>query len=151
MVDVNLFKQFLVEARQASSSNNKKKVSPSRPHSKDSTFKKYDYYYLDSQIGNHNFIGEEVVWKDEKAYWGMNYIGKQLTDDIPQGFSDFLKKALSKITVEAPYRGPEKFQEDNFLYECSWDGEIDNFNGEEVVSFNGSPIFKLQFHGGTLL
>ena len=150
MSDMDLFKQFLVEAKMTSSSGNSKKLASSRPNSDDYTFKKYDYYYLDSHIGRQNFIGQEVIWKDEKSYWGMNYAGKLLTNDIPNGFTTFLKEALSNVTVEGPYRGPKEFEKDGFVYECSWTGEVNSFKGEEIVSYDGTPVFKLEFHGGTL-
>lgn len=150
MRDMGLFKQFLVEAKKTSSSGNSRKVASSRPNSDDYTFKKYDYYYLDSHIGRQNFIGQEVIWQDEKSYWGMNYAGKLLTNDIPHGFSSFLKEALTNVTEDGPYRGPSEFKKNDFLYECSWTGEVDSFKGEELVSHNGTAIFKLEFHGGTL-
>lgn len=147
---LDLLKNFIVEAKQNSSSGDNKQVASSKPTSKDYTFKKYDYYYLDSHIGRQNFIGQEIIWKDEKSFWGMNYAGKLLTNDVPTGFTSFLNDALSQVTSEAPYRGPKSYRTSDFEYQCSWSGEVDSFKGEEIVLFQGTPIFKLDFHGGTL-
>lgn len=150
MRDLSLFKEFLVEAKLNSYSGKSKRVTPSKPNSDDFTFKKYDYYYLDSHIGKQKFIGQEIIWKDEKSFWGMNYVGKMLNNDIPNGFSTFLTDALSKVSVSNPYRGPKSYRMGDFEYQCSWTGEVDSFKGEEFITYKGTPVFKLDFHGGTL-
>ena len=150
MSDLSLFKAFLVEAKKNSYNGRNKKVQSSKPNSDDFTFKKYDYYYLDSHIGKQRFIGQEVIWKDERSFWGMNYAGKLLNNDIPRGFSDFLSEALSRVSEDAPYRGPKSFRKSDFEYQCLWNGEVDSFKGEEFISYKGTPIFKLDFHGGTI-
>lgn len=150
MSDLSLFKEFLVEAKLNSYSGKSKRVTPSKPNSDDFTFKKYDYYYLDSHIGKQKFIGQEVIWKDEKSFWGMNYVGKLLNNDVPNGFSSFLTDALSKVSVSCPYRGPKSYRKGEFEYQCTWSGDVDSFKGEEFITYKGIPVFKLDFHGGTL-
>ena len=150
MRDLSLLKEFIVEAKENSYAGKSKRVESSRPDSKDYTFKKYDYYYLDSHIGRQKFIGQEIIWKDEKSFWGMNYVGKLLTNEVPNGFTTFLTDALSKVNVDSPYRGPKSYRASDFEYQCSWTGEVDSFKGEEVISYKGSVVFKLDFHGGTL-
>lgn len=143
-------KEFIVEAKKNSYAGKNKKIKSSRPDSTDYTFKKYDYYYLDSHIGKQKFIGQEIIWKDSKSIWGMNYIGKLLTNEIPRGFEDFLHAALSKVSIDCPYRGPKSFRQYQFEYQCSWSGGITSFKGEEFISFRGKHIFQLDFNGGTL-
>ena len=150
MKDLTLLKEFIVEAKQNSYAGKSKQIASSKPDSKDYTFKKYDYYYLDSHIGRQKFIGQEIIWKEEESFWGMNYVGKLLTNDIPHGFNQFLTNALSLVNQDAPYRGPKSFRASDFEYQCSWSGEVDSFKGEEIVSYKGIAIFKLDFHGGTL-
>ncbi|MGL5151933.1 MAG: DUF5680 domain-containing protein [Clostridium sp.] len=145
MADKDLFKQFLIEAKQ-----NGRQAESCRPNSKDNTFKKYEYYYYSSLIGNDNFIGQDVVWKSEKPFWAMNYSSKNLTANIPSGFSYFLRNALSNATTDNPFRGPNYFEENDFVYECTYTGDIASFIGEEIVRYNGEIIYKLSFHGGEL-
>ena len=57
-------------------------------------YKKYNYYYLDSHVGDKEFIGEELVWHNEKVCWGMNYKGQVLVNEAPSGFNKFLRSAL---------------------------------------------------------
>lgn len=145
------FKKFLTEAKQNTFANGGKTEKSSRPHSKDYAFKKYNYYYLDSCIGDTNIIGEELVWQSEKLFWGMNYNGKLLVPDAPYGFISFLKEALRNCDADSPFRGPKHFENNKYSYECSYDGDIESFNGVETIKYNGEEIFKLHFHGGTLV
>lgn len=145
-----LLSKFLVEAKQTMHIGKGKGAEPCRPNSKDFSFKKYNYYYYDSSIGNDDFIGQEVVWKNEKPYWAMNYHGKTICENSPSGLNNFLKKALSSVDETAPFRGPLKFEENEFVYECSWNGDVQAFNGEEHIKHNNEIVYTLQFHGGQL-
>lgn len=150
MNNLSKFTKFLVNAKQNTYYSRGKSENSSRPNSKDYAFKMYDYYYLDSYLGNKDFIGEEIVWQNEKVFWGMNYSGQLLVDDYPHGFSKFLKEALKNVNEDSPFRGPKQFKQNDFTYECSWDGDIDFFNGSETIKHNDQKIFKLNFHGGFL-
>ena len=150
MNDLSKFTKFLVKAKQNTYYSKSKKEYPSRPTSNDYAFKMYDYYYLDSYLGNQSFIGEEIIWENEKVFWGMNYNGQLLVDEHPHGFSNFLKEALKNVNEDSPFRGPKEFKQDDFTYECSWDGDINFFSGTETVKYNDKKIFKLNFHGGLL-
>lgn len=147
-LDEKELKEFLVEAKKNTYAGNGKKVEPSRPLSKDLPFQKGEYYYLDSYFGDINFIGEEMVWSNSKALWGMNYFGEMLIPDIPEKFSDCLKGALKSVPADAPYRGPQAYILDDLEYRCKWSGDIDSFFGEESIAFKGQEIYKLRFHGG---
>ncbi|MBE6053430.1 MAG: XRE family transcriptional regulator [Clostridium sartagoforme] len=150
MGDLSKFKEFIVEAKRNTYASEAKKAKPTKPNSKDYSYKKYDYYYHDSYLGNNNFIGEELVWKDEKVFWGMNYRGELLVDEPPTGFSKFLKKALKNVSEHNPFRGPEFFSEGDLTYKCNWDGEIDSFSGFESILHCGKEVYRLHFHGGKL-
>lgn len=150
MGDQSKFKSFIVEAKKNTYASGAKKEESSRPNSKDYAYKKFNYYYLDSFVGNKDFIGEELVWDNEKICWGMNYKGQVLVKETPSGFSKFLKDALKKVSDDCPFRGPRHFEDEDFVYECTWDGDIASFNGVEAIYHKGTQIFKLYFHGGNL-
>ena len=86
MEDLLIFKKFIVEAKKNSFASSAKNIESSRPNSKDYSYRKYDYFYHDSHVGNNNFIGQEIIWKNEKIYWGLNYKGELLVNDAPSGF-----------------------------------------------------------------
>nr|WP_276204907.1 DUF5680 domain-containing protein [Thermoanaerobacterium sp. PSU-2] len=91
---------------------------------------------MDSYFGSDDFIGEEVVFENQKPIWGMNYYGKMLVDEISSGFSKCLKSALKAVLVENPFRGPSLFEQDKYVYKCSWHGDIAEFDGNEAIYFN---------------
>lgn len=141
---------FLVRAKRATYAAGMAPSAPSRPHSKDLHFAEGPWRYIDTYLGDVNFIGEEAVWKEDTAVWGMNYYGWMLVDTIPGGFSDCLKGALNSLPVETPYRGPVEFHLNEFTYRCHWEGTPECFRGEESISQNDQVIYRLYFHGGQI-
>ena len=144
------FVQFLILAKKNTYAGDGNLSAPSRPASKDLSFNQGDYLYLDTYLGSVDFIGEEAVWHLQKPLWAMNYYGVMLTDEIPEGFSHCLKGALQNAPVEAPFRGPRRFEDGPFEYTCQWKGDLDRFEGTEQIRFNGKVIYELTFHGGSL-
>lgn len=144
------FVQFLIEAKKSTYAADGKLSASSRPGSKDLSFQQGDYTYLDTYLGDLDFIGEEVVWRQGKPLWGMNYYGIMLVAEVPQEFSHCLKGALSSVSPEAPFRGPASFQYGSLHYICKWKGDIDRFEGNEQILENGKEIYRLVFHGGSL-
>ncbi len=110
------FIEFLVEAKQKTYAGEGPHAPSSRPASIDLPYRRGDYFYLDSYLGGLRFAGEEAVWYKNQAVWGMNYYGWMLVETVPDGFGEFLKQALLKVTPEAPYRGPATYHEGDFEY-----------------------------------
>jgi hypothetical protein len=144
------FVQFLIDAKRHTYAGDGKLAAPSRPGSKDLSYAKDGYSYLDTYLGDIDFIGEEAVWLAGKAVWGMNYCGVMLTDEVPAEFSHCLKGALLNVPREAPFRGPSSFRHGNLEYTCSWQGDVDRFAGIEHITLDGKEIYRLLFHGGSL-
>lgn len=141
-------KGFLVRAKRNTYAGDGALSTSSRPNSKDLHYREGDLLYIDSYFGSYDFIGEEVVFENQKPIWGMNYYGKMLVDEIPSGFITCLKSALKQVTAENPFRGPNLFEKDKFIYKCFWNGDISWFSGNEVIYFNGVEIYRLSFQGG---
>ena len=144
------FLKFLITAKQNTYASDGNLVTASRSGSKDLVYHEGPFSYLDTYLGDFNFIGEEAVWYEEKAVWGMNYYGRMLVEKIPPGFSHFLKSALLNVPQEMPFRGPEEFTEDDFSYNCSTEGNIEWFRGKEFICYKGQKIYQLYFHGGEI-
>ena len=51
--------------------------------SKELIFEQDEFKYRDRYFGFNPFIGEEVVWKNNKIIWSMNYYGKIISDIVP--------------------------------------------------------------------
>jgi hypothetical protein len=145
------FLQFLVRAKRNTYAAGRIPAGSSRPDSHDLTWVEEPWLYIDTYLGGYGFIGEEAVWHNGTPVWGMNYFGKMLVADFPEGFSDFLKQALLRVPLENPYRGPEEYAEGGFQYRCEFTGDLAWFKGEEVVYLDGKPVYRLDFHGGEII
>lgn len=145
------FMTFLLRAKQNTYASGRSPDRSSRPASHDLTYVEDPYLYIDTYLGGYAFIGEEAVWHAGVPIWGMNYYGKMLTSEIPDGFSAFLKNALLRVTPEMPYRGPALYTEGSFLFQCAVSGDLSRFKGEEVIFHDSTPIYRLDFHGGEVI
>lgn len=146
------FVPFLLRAKKSTyAAGDGGKVASSRPASHDLAYREGEWAYLDTYLGGFAFIGEEAVWCQETPIWGMNYYGTMTVDTIPAGFSEFLKSALLQVPPEAPYRGPAVYQDGEYAYTCRWEGTLESFRGEEMISLDGQMVYRLDFHGGKII
>ena len=118
-----------------------------RLDSHDFTYAKGPWTYHDTYVGGTQFAGEEAVWYEGKAQYAMNYLGRVLA---PEFSGDFLKEALRAADEKMPYRGPERYQNGEYLYTCSVQGDFTWFQGYEAISFKEQKVYECYFHGGTL-
>ena len=100
---------FLIESKKECYASGRAGTAGPRPGVVDLTHSRGPWMYLDSYYGGKAFLGEELVWCEGRAVWGMNYHGFMETEEIPEGFSLFLKAALLEVRPDAPYRGPSHF------------------------------------------
>jgi len=66
----------------------------------------------------------------------------------PKEIYAFLQKALSLIPKDKPYRGPKRLKDGNLKYENNFQGEVDNFSGEEIIYRNGKEVYQAKYVGG---
>jgi hypothetical protein len=149
-VNVTELSRFIVRAKRATYAGNGELSPSSRPGSKDLHYADGGFLYVDSYLGSRDFIGEEAVWHDGVALWGMNYVGNMLVPEIPDGLITFLKEALAAVEPDAPFRGPRQLSRDGFAYRCDWQGTLERFSGAEEINLDGRPVYELSFHGGVL-
>lgn len=148
---IDILGAFLREANANTYANeNVKKVNPLRPGSNDYHFEKGDLIFHDTYFGATKFIGEEIVYKNNKPAWGMNYYGFTLSNKISEGLFDaILRPALiSGSGDNIPVRGPKKFINGEWKYTFNTKGDLANFTGLEEISKNGKVVCRLYCHGG---
>ena len=145
------FKDFLVKAKKETyaSGNSPKKLADGF---EEFSFEEGKYKYQDRYYARdpNPFGGEEVVFKDEKPVWMMNYYGFILGKVSHSDLYAFLRKAMSALSANKPFRGPSKLKEGSFEYTNIVKGNIDNFIGTEIIYFKGKEVYKLEYHGGKL-
>ena len=88
-IEISELAHFLVKAKKATYANKTNKVNSSRKESHDYSYQENNYIYLDSFFGAENFSGQEIVYKDEKPCWSMNYYGRVIGKNFN---GDFLKE-----------------------------------------------------------
>ena len=117
--------------------------------SKEYLIKSDEYTYRDRFFGGNPFIGEEVVYRNNKPVWSMNYYG-MATSKTPYEVFGFLVKALALVEQDKPYRGPEKYSEGSWSYHLMSRGSINSFWGEEEIHYESIRVYWLRFHGGEI-
>lgn len=151
--------EFLVKAKKSTYANGKAaRVESSRPCSKDYHYQETDgkdtFVYHDTYFGGFNFIGGEVVYKNDKPIWGMNYYGISLDDnEYNDAIKNALRPALCLVGEDCkvlPLRGPKKFINNEYKYTFTCKGTLQNFSGEEKIYKKGKLIYKLLCNGGEI-
>src|SRR3989344_4031858 len=118
---------------------------------KELTFEDGTFKYRDRYYGFNPFIGQEVIFQNEKIVWSMNYYGKiiSLTVSAKQIY-EFLKSAMRQIKEDRPFRGPNNFKSGDFEYIDESTGDVNDFSGTERILFKGQENYILIYHGGTV-
>ena len=150
-----MIEEFLIEAKKQTYANeNVSKTASSRLNSNDYEYKKDNMIYHDTFFGGTNFIGEEVVYIDNKTYWAMNYYGTTLDENLSEEAIDkALRPALMKVGEDKnviPVRGPKEFINGEYKYVFEVNGDINCFNGIETIYKNNVKIYELKCTGGLI-
>ena len=150
-----MIEDFLIEAKKQTYANeNVSKTASARLNSNDYEYKKDNMIYHDTFFGGTNFIGEEVVYIDNKTYWAMNYYGTTLDENLSEEAMDkALRPALMKVGEDKnviPVRGPKEFINGEYKYVFEANGDINCFNGIETIYKNNVKIYELKCTGGLI-
>jgi len=149
-IDLQELAQFIVKAKRNTYAG-KGEGQRRSDGSKNLQYKEGDYVYRDKYFGSERFGGEEVVWLTEKPVWLMNYHGgieKKIVDS--KRVFAFLRKALSQVSVDRPFRGPRFYQEGDFKYVDSSSGDTTCFKGTEEITYRGETVHRLEYAGGII-
>ena len=138
---------FLIRAKQATYAWKGAETTASRIGSHDLVYREGELMYYDTYLGGERFAGEEALWISGVPCWSMNYIGR-VTGSPFSG--DFLKEALLHVPEQMPYRGPEKYVNGDYSYDCSVEGSFDWFQGKETIRYREEIIYECFFHGGLI-
>ncbi|MBR9680209.1 MAG: hypothetical protein GOU98_00080 [Candidatus Altiarchaeota archaeon] len=149
-MDLKDLSKFLVEAKRAGYAKlgdlTQIKLSDGGSQYK---FYKDNFIYLDTYYGFNPFQGTEVVLFDNKPMWGMSYRGKLINGDSDKVY-DFLKKALQKVPLGGPFRGPRSFGDGSYEYMNEFEGDISEFKGTEKIMVDDVLAYELEYMGGKI-
>ncbi len=146
---------FLIMAKKRTYANeNIKKQNSTRKGSYDYEYDDGSMLYHDTYFGGKCFMGEEVVYEEKDTpIWGMNYYGITLDESLSEEIVDkVLRPALMQVGSDniIPVRGPKKYINGEYTYTFDVLGNIDYFEGEEIIYKNDKKIYILKCHGGTV-
>ena len=149
------FVEFLVAAKRATyaAQGDDATVAPLLPDSKQLEFREGAYLYRDIYVGMFRFVGQEVVYRADRALWSMSYAGG-LAPGVERADARrvyaFVRSALLTATSGLPVRGPAELREGALTYRCVTHGTLERFHGDETIDEAGRILFELRFAGGEL-
>ena len=143
--DLDQLIQFRLEANVNTYAAFMNEVASTRLDSHDFRYQNGDYVYHDTYVGGEQFAGEEAVWKSGKSVYAMNYLGRVLSKEFS---GNFLKDALRHADKKMPYRGPEHYEDGEYIYKCSVNGNFEWFQGYEEIFWREKKVYECYFHGG---
>ena len=142
------FQEFLIKAKKATYANKNAQKKTPNDGSNELIFKEGDFFYRDRYFGGNPFLGEEIVFKRNKAIWGMNYQGKCFSKLKVKKVYSFLKDCLSEVNKNALMRGPKQIIKDELKYTNETKGDIDFFVGIEKIFIKDKLVYVCYYHGG---
>jgi len=147
-INLRNLKKFIAEARENTYAGGGREVdNPRLSGSIQLEYQKANYFYRDIYFdGNPHFVGQEVVYINNKPVWSMVYIGQ----DTPKDVTKFLKKALSKLSKECRLGGSCEYKEEIYRYQDRGQGNLGRFSGEETISKGGEQVYRLNYMGGLI-
>jgi hypothetical protein len=147
--------EFLVEAKHrtyAGLDDDATVAAPLLPGAKQLEYRADDLSYRDIYFGMTFFVGQETVQAGQHVIWSMSYAGgvsSGVTDrEEVRAIYAFLRKALSAVRDDCPFRGPSQFDDGNFRYLNASQGELAEFHGEEQITRAGMKVYGLHYQGG---
>lgn len=141
---------FIKKAKQSTYASASSASIKSEDGSKSYEIKENGLTYTDTYFGDLVDCGQERVYEKGKVIWMMAYRGGVLEGHYEMGEKafEFLKKCISIAPKDFPTRGPGKFEDGDWVYENLWEGNIENFIGEENIYFKGEKICFRNYFGG---
>jgi hypothetical protein len=151
-IDIHELNAFIVRAKAATYVGDGKHVTSCRPGSHDLRFSDGEWEYHDSYFGGSDFIGEEVVYFEEKPVWAMNYYGRILRDDLLTAAQagQMIKVSLSCMYKEGRFLGGFEYMENDLTYHDASKGSVDCFHGRELIRRGQVVAYELNYHGGLI-
>ena len=151
-IDINELDAFIVKAKSSTYVGDGEHTTSCRVGSHDLRFISGEWAYLDSYFGGTDFIGEEVIYFDDKPVWAMNYYGRILRDDLitASQTGQMIKASLSLMYKEGRFLGGFQHTENQFTYEDASEGNVEHFHGREFIRYGQDIAYELVYHGGLI-
>ncbi len=150
-MDKNLLRQFLIDSNNAGYAGGERKAwIKESDGSTTIPFEKGEWRSSDNFFGGEPYGGRTIVFYQNKPVWLMVYYGWVEGGVEADPVYKVLRNALMRMPEDAPFRGPKEYEEGDFLYLNSWDGDVERFSGEEKITQDGKLVYKANYMGGSV-
>lgn len=147
---MNEILDFLLTARTKTYAGNGGSVEPALSGSKQLEYTEGEYLYRDIYyVGEHDFLGIETIYFQNKPVWSMVYHG-DWNDITDEEVANFLPSALIANAQTARTNKKVEWTQDSYRYLCEGEGELENFHGLETVFKDGQSVHRVVYHSGKL-
>jgi len=147
--DLKQLEKFISEARENTYAADLKSIeNPRLFGSLQSEYQKEYYSYQDIYFtGSKIFVGQEVVYYDNRPIWAMNYLGTVIEKETLA----FLKESLLKLSQECRMGKICEFEKKEFKYQDNGQGNLEYFSGKEQIFKKNKDIYSLTYQGGLII
>lgn len=151
-VSMDALNTFIVRAKANSYVGSAKQSLSYRPASHDVQFHVGVIAYMDSYFGGTDFIGQEVVYFQQKPIWAMNYYGRIIVPTLIDGAQagHIIKTSLSELYKLGRFLGGFEYTVGDSLYTDTNQGMVESFRGEEWITREEQRVYELVYHGGLI-
>lgn len=150
-MDIKNLSKFLLDSNKKGCASGKEDSwIKETDHSTTIIFQKGDWKSQDNFFGGEPYGGRNVVFYQNKPVWIMVYYGWINKKIKPDNIYKILRNALMNSQEELPLRGPKKYEEANYIYINSWEGNIKQYSGEEYIVQDSQSVYKAYYRGGLI-
>lgn len=105
------------------------------------------FKFHDNFFGGEPYGGRIIVSYAARPIWIMVYYGETKEKNLGLVYN-VLRHALLRTPENLPLRGPEHYQERNFIYSNFPFGRLTRFCGIETITKNNQSIYQANYSGG---
>ncbi|WP_137933177.1 DUF5680 domain-containing protein [Mesorhizobium comanense] len=143
---------FILEAKSAAYVGGGSPSSSCRTASHDIRYERGPWRYLDSYFGGTDFLGQELVWKDDEPVWAMNYYGRVLDPELIDATAAgaVIREALSALYGLGRFLGAFEYAVRQYRYVDNSSQDVEAFSGIERIYVEEREVYRLEYHGGLI-
>ena len=148
---VDGLEKFIVTAKRATYAAAAAKSLPYRLGSSDIQYRDGPWSYLDSYVGEADFLGQEIVYLDRVPVWSMAYYGFLQSPRIDSATAGrVVQAALTRLYDEGRFLGGFSTDVDGYRYVDTNTGGVARFTGQEWIENGDERLYMLHYFGGQI-
>jgi hypothetical protein len=148
---VDGLEKFIVTAKGATYAAAAAKSLPYRLGTSDIQYRDGAWSYLDSYVGEADFLGQEIVYLDRVPVWSMAYYGFLQSPRIDSATAGrVIQAALTRLYREGRFLGGFTTDVDGYRYVDTNTGGATRFTGQEWVENRHERLYTLHYFGGEI-